>query len=297
LMVNGPNDAMEHLLRFYLFRLSVGLIMTITGNAFMKGGVGKSYAAIRVGEILDKDYRTGIEGMKKIIFTPDDFVRAVKLVEQKGIRGQVLIIDEAGIFINSRQWQSMINKAMNNILMTFRTLHCLAIFVAPSLSMIDKNARMFTNFWCIMEKKVVNGKLVYTMRPKKLVWDMYNKAERFWAKKIMMYNKSSGRVMEVERFVVSHPRNRELTDEYERVAAQYKVQQRAKIAEVGELYETDKIVEEVLVNPKLWSKRRDGKMRVSLADVKNWYPDMEKKELDFIVRSASKRLMEAEGSA
>lgn len=232
LSVDKPEDALAHFFDFHFNRLGIGLVMTITGNQNYKFGVGKSYTAMKIAELLDEDFREGTKGLVKIVHTPKDFLKAMEYIEAKGKRGQVMIIDEAGLLVNARQWHSLINKAMSDVVMTFRVLKCLAIFITPSLSVIDKNIRMFTNVWGITEKVVWHGQQRVRLRPYKMAWDNYE-FNKYYRKNIAMYLKDRKRVAYFKYFWISLPKNKELLEAYELKAAEYKRQVRKDIQNMG----------------------------------------------------------------
>jgi hypothetical protein len=231
LTVKEPAGVLKHYFDHHIKRLDVSLIMMIVGNRVLKFGVGKSYSAIRIGEIMDEDYRHGTDALVKIVHTPEDFRLAMKRIEEKKKKGQVLIIDEAGLLVNSRQWFSMINKAMGDVVMTFRVLKCIAIFVAPHPYVIDKNIRGFTNLLGVAEKILMDGRRRVRMTVYQMLWKD-DKVGTFDKRIINMGVKSLGRTVRFKSFIVDKPHNKELLDAYEKKSEAFKRKSREEMQEL-----------------------------------------------------------------
>ena len=65
-------------------------------------GSGKSYGAIRLAERIDPNF-----SVNRIVFTVKDFIH---LMNQGLPKGSVIVFDDAGLGINSREWQSLPSK-------------------------------------------------------------------------------------------------------------------------------------------------------------------------------------------
>jgi len=120
-------------------------LCAITGDT----GSGKSYTALRIGEILDPGF-----SISSVAFDPKEFITLVKN-GKKGdnggfiplTKGSIIIFDEAGVGMAAREWQSIQNKLMGYILQTFRFKNYGVIFTVPDLSFIDVQARkLFHNY-------------------------------------------------------------------------------------------------------------------------------------------------------
>jgi len=96
-------------------------------------GSGKSYAALSLMEIL------GRSNLDNVCLTAKDFLKRIDCGELK--KGDVLIWDEAGIDLNAREWQSVSNRVIHNILQTFRSMNLIVFFTVPYFSFIDIGAR------------------------------------------------------------------------------------------------------------------------------------------------------------
>lgn len=231
LAVQKEDQALKHFFDYHFNRLGVGLVMAMVGGSRLKFGVGKSYTAIKLGEMLDEDYRKGTTALKKIVHTPAEFVEAMDYIEKKGKKGQVIIIDESGILVDNRMWHSMINKGMSDVIMTFRILKCMAIFVSPQISVIDKKIRFFTNMMGVTEKVIQDGYPRVKMRLYNLIWDS-NDANKYYYRPIAMYVKETQKVTKFKSFMVTMPENKELVAAYETKAAEYKRKVRHDMGEL-----------------------------------------------------------------
>jgi len=96
-------------------------------------GSGKSYAAIRMGEVLNKNFTN-----EKIFLDPKKFLKYCK---NKATKGDVLIMDEAGVGLPSREWWSESNKVFNYVTQTFRKENLIVLFTLPHLGKMDKQSR------------------------------------------------------------------------------------------------------------------------------------------------------------
>ncbi len=108
-------------------------------------GSGKSYGALRLGEVLAKE-----QGKKPsavhLVFAAKDFMNKINSGEMK--RGDILIFDEAGVGLPSREWHNISNKMLNYVLQTFRFMGLIVIFTTPDISYIDSQARkLFHGYW------------------------------------------------------------------------------------------------------------------------------------------------------
>lgn len=127
------------------------VIMMIEG----KTGTGKSYAA------MDLAYNTSLQMADRLgghptdyfnldhiaVITPDEVVRVSKSIKKHGI----YILDDIGVGLSSRKWQSKGNEVLTNILQTFRTQNNLIILTVPDGAFIDKIARKLLHYKVVMK--------------------------------------------------------------------------------------------------------------------------------------------------
>jgi len=129
-----------------VFFTSIKKRVSRNGNAVIailgSVGSGKSYFALRLGELLDPDF-----SIKNCSFSPSDFLA---LVRSKPL-GSVLVMDDAGLTIPARQFMTMSNRFMSMALESCRFKNQVLVLTMPSLAMIDKNARRLLNYCFWME--------------------------------------------------------------------------------------------------------------------------------------------------
>ncbi len=97
-------------------------------------GSGKTYTSLRLAQLWDKDFNED-----RIVFTPQQFIDLLNSNTLKP--GSVIVADEFGVSMNSRNWQSQSNQFLNYILQTFRSKNYIVIFTSPDFGFIDAAAR------------------------------------------------------------------------------------------------------------------------------------------------------------
>ena len=109
-----------------------------------KTGTGKSYSTIAyarslMGETFD---------VRKHIayFDPYDFLKAVNRAE----KGSFIIFDDAGVGVDSRDWQKESNKMMTKIGQVFRTKNLYITFTTPDFSFVDIKYRKIFHYFVTM---------------------------------------------------------------------------------------------------------------------------------------------------
>lgn len=102
-------------------------------------GSGKSYSALSLGKLIGGEVFT--------VFYPKQFLELLN--SGRLSKGDVIIFDEAGVGMSSREWYSIQNKLLGAVLQTFRNLNVAVIFTTPNLSFIDVQARKL--FHCYFE--------------------------------------------------------------------------------------------------------------------------------------------------
>jgi hypothetical protein len=110
-------------------------------NGMVVHNSGKSYAALRLAELLDPTF-----DINRCCFKAIDFMNVVNdLVKrsEKGevIKGKVLIWDEFGVEHNAREFMTISNRVINYFFQTSRHLNLIVIMTVPLLSFIDSATR------------------------------------------------------------------------------------------------------------------------------------------------------------
>lgn len=105
----------------------LGLISGPTGS-------GKSWSALSMAEMIDKDFT-----IDRVIFKGKELMNLIN----SGIliKGSALIWEEVGIELSNRNWQSTINKVLNYLLQTVRHKNYVLIFTTPYADFVDAATR------------------------------------------------------------------------------------------------------------------------------------------------------------
>lgn len=271
---HAPNNIFRH----YTRGLKVGLTICIEGNEHLKSGVGKSYTALKIGEMNDKDYREGTRAMDKICFKPRDFEKGMNIIEEQGYPAQVIEIDEAGLLVNRKKWYSYVNRAMSDVVMTMRLLKNIAAFVTPSIWRMEKDIREYSSY-LIKNNKLVGansnlkrgyGKTYVESKIYKLHWDEHR--NKVYRKGTLVYNREDGRVHQVGVLYAAMPSNVDLLIEYEKKARKYKKEARKIISDMAhEEMDIEEWTDIVLKDKKLITKTKQGARKVNANTVRYEY--------------------------
>lgn len=97
-------------------------------------GMGKSYTAIKVGELIDPNFSAD-----NVYFDPADLLENLK--EGDYSAGDVWVLDEAGVGVGNRTWQDSGQKKLNQALQLVRSHNVGFVFTLPRLGELDKQAR------------------------------------------------------------------------------------------------------------------------------------------------------------
>lgn len=104
-----------------------------------KEGKGKSMMALEIARILHNEI-----GVCKGDFQPESnlFYDVIEFLEfLKGAERQVLLFDEAGVNLSSKQWYSDFNRALDQAIQTMRYKQNAYVFILPKLQDLDKAVR------------------------------------------------------------------------------------------------------------------------------------------------------------
>lgn len=103
-------------------------------------GSGKSLLALKVASLIDPNF-----SIKNVVFTFEEFIKLI--TSNKIGKGSVVVWDEAGVNISSRDWYSQQNKAINQIMQTYRHENVCVIFTVPVFTFMDSNVRKLMHTW------------------------------------------------------------------------------------------------------------------------------------------------------
>lgn len=105
-------------------------LLLVTGQT----GSGKSYASLRIGEQLDKEF-----SIDRVIFTGKALMELVTSNTLK--KGSVIVFEEVGVALHNRAWQSAINRAISHLFQTFRNQNLVLILNLPFSDFLDAQVR------------------------------------------------------------------------------------------------------------------------------------------------------------
>ena len=114
-------------------------------------GSGKSYAGLSLMYAL-----TGELDIDNVCLNAEDILVRINDKTKYLKPGDVLLWDEAGVDMNSKQWASVANRVINIVLQTFRHRNIIIIMTLPYFSFLDSDARKLTH--CVMETQGIDRK-------------------------------------------------------------------------------------------------------------------------------------------
>jgi len=87
---------------------------------------------------------------ERVVFDAENFMELLRNGNLK--KGSVIVWDEAGVGIPSREWYTISNKAINYIFQTFRYRNLCLILTTPSFDFLDKQTRLLFHVYCETER-------------------------------------------------------------------------------------------------------------------------------------------------
>jgi hypothetical protein len=103
-------------------------------------GSGKSYCALELSLNCDSTFDE-----KRVMFDITKFVDYVVDGDLK--KGNAVILDDAGVFMNARDWQSVQNKAISIVAQSFRYRNLITSITVPRWGYIDAQTRGLINIF------------------------------------------------------------------------------------------------------------------------------------------------------
>ena len=155
-------------------------------------GAGKSYACLRMAEDYCKMFDIEFNPKYHVISSLKEMLQLITAPEnEKKIRfGSVIVFDEPQVEGNARSWQSEMNKALGQLISTFRNQRLVVFFATPFLEMIDKQTRILFHGEFKVEGYDKSTKIT-TMKPRFLE---YNKFKNdFYRKRLIIHYKVEGK--------------------------------------------------------------------------------------------------------
>lgn len=115
-------------------KYNANMLILVVGDT----GSGKSYASLKMSELISGLYGKDFK-INNVAFSALEFMEIVQNKELK--KGDAIIWDEVGVDLNARNWQSVTNKLVNALMMTFRNLNLVVFFTVPDASFVDSATR------------------------------------------------------------------------------------------------------------------------------------------------------------
>ena len=163
-------------------------------------GSGKSFTSLCLAEKLDPTF-----SIDRVKFDTVDMLNEInELRKQKDHKGKVLIMDEAGVMLSARDWQSKNNKALMRILQIFRNMNFTVFFCVPSFSYIDKQLRTLFHGAITTSSPPIMKFKYYQVNPE---------STKIYRKKLRIF--IDGRTIPLTNYKVPKP-SQELIDVYEK---------------------------------------------------------------------------------
>ena len=140
-------------------------------------GSGKSYAAIRLALEVAKRVAAKKGGEASDYFSVEHNTSVIDVMKFFDVldhaqKWNTVLLDDAGIGINSRKFMDTINVTINNITQTYRTLNLFTLLTVPEMFFVDKVMRSLTDFYVEMEgmflPNISKGRLFEIQRKSRL---------------------------------------------------------------------------------------------------------------------------------
>lgn len=126
-----------------LYKENKNWLSVMTGET----GSGKSWSALRIAKEIDPNF-----DVSKVVLDPVSFMES--LVDKKWKQGDCVVWDEAGASLSSKEYMTVVNRAVEDILETFRRKNIAVIFTVPSQKNIDKDVRRLLHSY--LQTKTIN---------------------------------------------------------------------------------------------------------------------------------------------
>jgi ABC-type dipeptide/oligopeptide/nickel transport system ATPase component len=174
-------------------------IAAITGQT----GSGKSYAALKLGEVLDPDF-----DIKNVCFTPEEFMDLVNGKTKQLKRGSIIIFDEIQVSMSNMEYHSMQARVLNYVFQTFRHRNFILFMTSPHFSFINASLRKL--FHSRMETVRIDAdKKICTLKP--MLIQVNQKTGDIYEKYLRIFSQESG-VIPIKSLTISLPSDKILLD-------------------------------------------------------------------------------------
>jgi len=132
----------------------LNLNMSIVGDT----GAGKSYLALRLGELISKRFNTPFT-IEQVLFDPTQFFKIIQVLPSRS----VIMFDESSVSLDSHKWMTVQNKMLSYVTETYRFKEFVTVFCLPSLHMLDSRVRQVVHVLIRMYGKNCEEARVYRL--------------------------------------------------------------------------------------------------------------------------------------
>lgn len=176
------NKAGSYFLQYITGRIkhNRNFIFGITGSV----GSGKSYSAVRLGEVIDPNF-----DIRNVCFTDLEFMDLVDGVTKKLRKGSAIIFDEIQVTMGHLDYQSMRSKCLNYVLQTFRHRNFILGMTSPYFTFINASLRKL--FHCRMETQKIDYEKK-TVQIKPLLLQTNQDTGKIYKKYLRVWTPSTG---------------------------------------------------------------------------------------------------------
>lgn len=155
-------------LRYVNYKINIerrNIVIVIIGSC----GSGKSWAGLSFAELCLNCGITKEFDINHVHLTTDEFIKQINARKENGKFvlgfGATIILDEAGVNMDARDWFTEQNKKLLHIIETFRWRRLITILTVPDLSFIDKKARKLVTM--VFEPvRILRGQKISIIKPK-----------------------------------------------------------------------------------------------------------------------------------
>ena len=124
----------------YVIRRSLLRGENFVGIITGKTRSGKSFTALRIAMEIDPNFT-----IDNVVFSAQEFMELLHSGKLK--QGSIIIWDEAGVGIATRDWYSILNKSINYVLQTWGHQSIGLLLTVPDFSFVDSQTRRLCNIY------------------------------------------------------------------------------------------------------------------------------------------------------
>lgn len=248
--VNTESPSLFKWFRKRTLDLNKNVIMAVVGSP----GAGKSYLCLRIGEKMGELNGRPFD-IRNCSRDLEEFMERVNAGELK--TGDVLILEEVGVNISSRDWAAKVNKLINYVFQTFRDKNLVVLLNVPDIRMLDSNTQRILHG--VIQPKGVDVKRKICKLMVKLRQHNFQNHKDYWKFLRVMNNR---KVKKIKSMILHKPSD-ELCAIYEERRSEFTDQLNKRVArEITEENEKKVLKNSPFKNPrhyKVWRLFQDYK--------------------------------------